>query len=505
MLERIDTTVHKDLEPIQTGSTSKTLTGSGFFDDKEEKHLDITNELEEPILDDHDLLSTITDKEAEFKKITHIIDVRMLPLFCIFYFMDYLDRANIGNATLGGIQHDLHLTPQELSTAISAFYITYIIFEVPSNIVLKRTNPVMWLSLIMLLWGVMTLVMAFAKNFASLLICRLLLGAAESGYIPGILYMMSRVYRPSEFGLRIAFLISMASISGIVSGPIAYGTAFLEGQKGLHGWQYLFILEGVPTICLSVVSYFYLFDDIKNVHWLSPAQKVLHRQTTNTSSQEQTQVTWRNILSATMDWKTCLFSTVYFLNAINMVSYHVFLPTIIDGFGFPVLTSQLLTAPPNVITAIATVLGGYLADKYDNKRGVLMTTGFSIASLGYMLLLILHGRWARYTSLFIIPLGIGLQAPANVGWSAINFPRLEIRVIAVAVVVMIGNSGSVVASYLYPLHHAPHYYMGNTFNLCVAISGALFSALTSYLLYRQNQKLEQASDKEKDTRFRYYY
>lgn len=218
--------------------------------------------------------------------------------------------------------------------------------------------------------------------------------AAESGFIPGILYMMSKMYRPREFGLRLALLLCMSSVSGIVSGPIAYGTSFLEGQRGLHGWQYLFILEGVPTICLSVVSYFCLFDDIKTVSWLTDTQKALHREYTNAPN-EEVALSMRIFLKAILDWKTFFFSITYFLTVINLTSYQVFTPTIIDGFGFPVLESQLLSAPPNVVQTISIIIGGYMADKFENKRGILMVIGFSIGAIGYMLLLILQGRWGK--------------------------------------------------------------------------------------------------------------
>ena len=210
--------------------------------------------------------------------------------------------------------------------------------------------------------------------------------------------MMSKMYRPGEFGLRLALLLCMSSVSGIVSGPIAYGTSFLEGQSGLHGWQYLFILEGVPTICLSVVSYFYLFDDVKNVPWLTDTQKALHNKCTN-APKEEVALSMKIFFKAILNWKTFFFSITYFLTVINLTSYQVFTPTIIDGFGFPVLESQLLSAPPNVVQTICIVIGGYMADKFENKRGVLMIAGFSIGAIGYMLLLILHGRWGKYFKL----------------------------------------------------------------------------------------------------------
>lgn len=201
------------------------------------------------------------------------------------------------------------------------------------------------------------------------------------------------MYKPSQFTLRVAILLCMTSLSGIVSGPIAYGTAFLEGQRGLHGWQYLFILEGVPTIILSVISYFYLFDDISTVSWLTDAQKALYREYTN-AQKEEVPITAKGVIKATFDIKTILFSITFFVSAVNHVSHTVFCPVIIDGFGFSVLTSQLLSAPPNILQVVAIILGGYLTDKY-NKRGYVLAIGFSIASIGYILLLVLNDRWGK--------------------------------------------------------------------------------------------------------------
>ncbi|KAL0075553.1 major facilitator superfamily domain-containing protein [Phycomyces blakesleeanus] len=425
-----------------------------------------------------------------------------MPLFCIFYFTDHLDRANIGNAMLGGIHKDLNIAPSQLSIVISAFYITYILFEVPSNIMLTRTSPVLWLSLIMAVWGTVTLTMAFSSNFEGLLTCRLLLGAAESGYIPGILYQMSCVYKPRELSLRIGCLFCMASLSGIVSGPLAYATSFLDGKRGLHGWQYLFIIEGVPTILLSVISYICLFDTIDSVSWLTDEQKEIQHlrlaEGKSDADNRQEPITFKTLWLVLTDWKMWMFSMVYILSAINITSIGVFIPTIIDGFGFPVLTSQLLTAPPALVSTFMVILGGALADRC-KARAPLVMAGFVLIGIGYLLLLTLHNTWALYGSLFIIPAGIGLQAPAVVGWSSINFPDITTRAVAVAAVVMIGNGGSIVASFLYPLVDAPHYHFGNSFNLVVSVLGCLFSGLTGYLLYRENCRRDRVTSIANDS------
>ncbi|KAG0739624.1 hypothetical protein G6F57_011692 [Rhizopus arrhizus] len=386
--------------------------------------------------------SRLIDKKREQKLIARTIDRHIMPLFCVFYFIDFLDRTNIGNASLGGIKNDLNLTSEQLSLAISAFFITYLIFEVPSNIALKRTTATFWLSFIMLVWGIVTLCMAFTKNFQSLLVCRLLLGAAESGYVPGILYVLSKLYRPDEFSKRVAVLLCMTALSGVVSGPIAYGTSFLEGRKGLHGWQYLFIIEGVPTICLGIISYIFLFDNIEQVSWLTDDQKAIHKSHIQIP-EAHIHVDVRTIIKAILDWKTIMFSLCYFLCGINLISFQIFTPIIVNGFGFSVLNSQLLSAPPSVMLAAATYLGGYLTDKHKNKRGIIIAIGFLVTAIGFMLLRILEDRWAKYGSLFVIPFGVGVQFAANVGWSAINFPILDIRAVAVAIIIMFGSGGGV--------------------------------------------------------------
>lgn len=142
------------------------------------------------------------------------------------------------------------------------------------------------------------------------------------------------MYKPGELSSRIGILICMACIAGIVSGPIAYGTSFLEGRNKLHGWQYLFILEGVPTIVLSIVSYFSLFDTVDQVSWLTSEQKALQHK--RMMDQEQgdgssSKIGWGTIYKAIADWKTWLFAVVYMTNAVNFYSFAIFSPMLIDG------------------------------------------------------------------------------------------------------------------------------------------------------------------------------
>ncbi|CAO3633573.1 unnamed protein product [Cunninghamella blakesleeana] len=443
-----------------------------------------------------EIVSNITNKEQEEKKIVRALDFRMMPLFCLFYFTDYLDRANIGNATLAGIQGDLNLTSAELSTAISAFYITYIVFEIPSNVILKKTRASIWLSSINLLWGVVTLAIAFVTNFGGLFACRIMLGMAQSGYIPGILYQMSLVYKPNEISFRVALLIAMSFLSGIVSGPIAYGCSFLEGHLGKHGWQYLFIIEGIFTISLSIVSYFTLFDDIQKVSWLTPEQKAIQYTRMSHSDQPHVPITFKLFIKVIKDYKIYLFGFVYLMTSTNHTSFTIFAPSIINGFGYPILTSQLLSAPPHIVSAFFTIVGGYLSNRYRNCRSILAMVGFGCLAIGYTLLLVLEDIWSLYGALFVISTGIGLFVAPVVCWSAVNFPDLSTRALAIGTVVMIGNTGGVVASFLYPTNSDPKHFFGNMFNICVGLSGFILASTLGFCLRRINQKWDQI-DQEK--------
>ncbi|KAI7892932.1 major facilitator superfamily domain-containing protein [Mucor mucedo] len=443
------------------------------------------------------------DEKLE-KALVKKLDWHILPLFCLFYFADFLDRANIGNATLAGLQDDLGMTSTELSTSISAFFITYIIFEVPSNVVLKKTNAAKWLSFIMFVWGVATLLTAFVNNFAGLVAARLILGAAESGYIPGILFLLSKVYKPHEFSFRVSILLTMATLSGLLSGPLTYAVSYFDGMNGFHDWQYLFIFEGVPTIILSVISYFYLFDDVQDVKWLTLEQKVMqaNRMSHQNSDSNEAPINLDTFKEAIFDWKTWAFSMVFLLNSINVTSITVFAPTLIGGFGFSPLTSQLLTAPPCAVATIGVLAGGYLAGRY-NRRSPLLVVGSFIIAIGYLCLLVLYDKWALYSALFIIPAGMGMQAAAAIGWSAINYPDLTVRAIAVAVVLMIGNIGSIIAAYLFRSTDAPRYVFAVVFNLVTAVVSAFISTATGYLLYRENCRRDK--NPHETDQFRFFY
>ncbi|CAO3634434.1 unnamed protein product [Mucor fragilis] len=280
----------------------------------------------------------------------------------------------------------------------------------------------------------------------------------------------------------------MATLSGLLSGPLTYGMSYLDGKNGLHDWQYLFIVEGAPTIVLAIVSYFFLFDDLQNVKWLSAEQKVLqaNRMMIHQADTNHEAISVQTFKDVFTDWKTWAFAFVFLLNSINVTSITVFAPTLIDGFGFDPKTSQLLTAPPCAIATMGVLAGGYLAGRY-NRRSPLLVIGSITIAIGYTCLLVLTNRWAA----------------AAIGWSAINYHDLNVRAVAVASVLMVGNVGSIVAAYLFRSQDAPRYAFGMIFNLVTALVSAMLSTLTGYLLYRENCRRDKHPDEI--NQFRFFY
>ncbi|KAI9499502.1 major facilitator superfamily domain-containing protein [Zychaea mexicana] len=189
------------------------------------------------------------------------------------------------------------------------------------------------------------------------------------------------------------------------------------------------------------------------------------------------------------------------------------LQEIFTGTAANALTTQLLSAPPAAVTFLVILLCGFLADR-GNKRAVMVSSGAGIMVLGYTMLMLLRDRWACYAALFIIAAGIGVEAPVGVSWSAINYPDLTVRAVAVALVNMMGNFGNVIASFIYTVPGDTNHTFGHTFNLISALGTAFFAVFIGLLLRRQNRRLEQASSfsyveksdmQQRQRQFRVYY
>jgi hypothetical protein len=198
-------------------------------------------------VEDYQDTTDIQFEAGEEKKLVRKIDLFLMPTIWLMYLMSYMDRTNIGNAKIAGMNEDLHLSSTQYSMALVIFFISYVFFEVPSNLILAKTRPSIFLPTIMGLWGIVTCCMAVVKDYNHLLVLRFVVGVLESGFAPGILLIISSWYKREEQSKRFAVYISAAVLSGAFGGLLAGSiTSHLDGSHGLEGWR-LVVLPLVPT------------------------------------------------------------------------------------------------------------------------------------------------------------------------------------------------------------------------------------------------------------------
>src|SRR4051812_21029258 len=200
------------------------------------------------------------------------ISWRLIPFLVLAYFFSYLDRVNLGFAALT-MNAELKFSPTVFSWGAGIFFIGYFIFEVPSNLALEKFGASRWIARIMVTWGIISALMALVSGPLSFYGLRFLLGIAEAGFFPGIILYLTYWF-PAEYRARFlaAFAIAVP-VSTVIGAPVSGMLLGLDGAMGLKGWQWLFIIEGIPSIVLGIVTWFYLTDRPEKAQWLSPEQK----------------------------------------------------------------------------------------------------------------------------------------------------------------------------------------------------------------------------------------
>src|SRR5580692_3718973 len=197
---------------------------------------------------------------------------RLVPFLILCYFIAYLDRVNVGFAALT-MNQDLGLSQTAFGFGAGIFFLAYFVFEVPSNLFLARFGARRWIARIMFTWGIMSGAMAFIGGETGFYVVRLLLGAAEAGFFPGIFFYLT-LWFPAAYRARIVgYFMAAIPLSSVIGSPVSGYILGLDGMAGLKGWQWLFILEAAPALILSVVVFFYLTDRPADAKWLDPAQR----------------------------------------------------------------------------------------------------------------------------------------------------------------------------------------------------------------------------------------
>src|SRR5712692_9777222 len=197
---------------------------------------------------------------------------RLIPFLFLLYIVAYLDRINVGFAALQ-MNRALGFSASTYGFGAGIFFLSYVLFEIPSNVILARVGARRWIARIMISWGLVSAGMMFVRSVAGFYTLRFLLGLAEAGFFPGIIFYLTRWFPARERARTIAAFMTATLVAGIVGGPISGALLSLDGVGGLAGWQWLFILEGLPAVVLGVVVLFALTERPEDAHWLTGEER----------------------------------------------------------------------------------------------------------------------------------------------------------------------------------------------------------------------------------------
>jgi D-galactonate transporter len=297
-------------------------------------------------------VASSTDIEASTIR---TISWRLIPFLVLAYFFSYLDRVNLGFAALT-MNEELKFTPLIFAWGAGIFFIGYFIFEVPSNLALERFGASRWIARIMVTWGIISALMAVVSGPWSFYILRFLLGVAEAGFFPGIILYLTYWY-PAQYRARFLAAFAVAvPVSTVIGAPVSGLLLGLNGILGLKGWQWLFIIEGIPSILLGIVTWFYLTDRPEHASWLSSQQKAwlaARLQAETTAKQAAGHMTLSEALSSP---KVIVLSLIYFGFVGALYGMQFWLPQIVKAFGLSNVQTGFVTAIPYLFGTVAMIL-----------------------------------------------------------------------------------------------------------------------------------------------------
>lgn len=277
--------------------------------------------------------------------------VRLVPLLAIGYFFNYIDRTNLGFAALT-MNRDLGLTNAEFGAAAGMFFIGYCLLEVPSNLALYRFGARRWLARIMISSGLLSAACAFVGGSTSFYVLRVLTGAAEAGFFPGVLFYLS-CWFPAQSRVRIlAWFLVAIPLSSVVGGPVSVAILAMDGIAGLKGWQWLFILEGLPACLMGVLTLLMLRDKPEDANWLSKEERVA---LLDTLARESARIPQHNFLATLRDPKVWIMTGILFFYWIGINGIAIWLPLILKGQGLSNVAIGFLAGLPYLIASVVMI------------------------------------------------------------------------------------------------------------------------------------------------------
>lgn len=290
------------------------------------------------------------------------ISWRIVPFIMLLYFIAFIDRVNIGFAALT-MNKDLGFSSAVFGFGAGVFFFGYFLFEVPSNIILDKVGARLWIARVMITWGIISGAFAFIESETSFYVLRFLLGAAEAGFFPGIILYLSYWFPARHRAGVVSLFMAAAPISVVLGSPISSALLEMDGIMGLHGWQWMFIIEAIPAVILGVVVLFYMTDRPEKAKWLPEDERTWLVAQMNEERAAKGTAAKHSILAGLADIRVLALALVYFGTSAGLYTLGIWAPQIIKSFGLSTMTVGLLNAVPPTIAVVAMILWARHSDK----------------------------------------------------------------------------------------------------------------------------------------------
>ncbi|KAK1222249.1 hypothetical protein PQX77_014882 [Marasmius sp. AFHP31] len=428
--------------------------------------------------------------EAE-KRLVRKIDLHIIPTIWVLYTLSYLDRANIGNAKSGGMEEALNLTSNQYSVVLLVFFVSYVIFEVPANMLLTRVRPSFFLSGLCFLWGGIAACMAAVSNYQQLAGIRFALGVIEAGFAPGVAFYLSSWYKRHELARRFSIYYTATAVSGAFSGLLAgVITDKLALARGIQGWQWLLLIEGVASSFAGCFAWYFLPDWPSTTSWLTPEERFIATQRLaydgigNAGRGSGAEPSHGEAFKmAVRDWRTWILAVMYML-ATGSQTIQYFIPTLVGQLGYSGYMKQYMTIPVYAVALVGIVTFCFISD-YRKDRATYITLSSLLAGVSFIITVAVDNQKAKYAFLCFAVGGVYAACPLTLLWvsNIIDHPA-EKRAVAIALVNALGNSASIYGSFLWPDSTGPRYVQGFATTTAFVLLLAILAQVLQFLVIK---------------------
>ncbi|OCK81213.1 MFS general substrate transporter [Lepidopterella palustris CBS 459.81] len=494
--------------PISKASPTSAANAEKFHNEgdlDEDKDVDTIKLEDGPTVLAHQYVDPVLEK-----KLVRKLDLHVVPLVMALYLLAFLDRSNIGNARIAGMATDLHLTSDRYTWLLTIFYISYIIFEFQA-MMWKIVPPHMWAALVVFGWGLVSTVQAAIHTWKAEMALRFFMGLTEAGYGPGIPYLLSFFYLRHELGFRCGIFLSAAPLANTFAGALAYGIT--SGHSKIANWRVLFLVEGLPTIVMAAVVFFFLPDSPDKARYLAEDEKRIAKargvRQAGTSARVGG-IDWKDMAAGLLDIKAWFTGLMYFSCNVSFSSLPVFLPTILNDMGFSAVNAQGLTTPPFFLSFLITIGTTWVADK-TQQRGFMLIGLTITGGIGYIILACAKSVGARYFGVFMAAAGIFPSIANILPWvlsrpfipsfiTTENVTKFFLlsdnqgsdtrRGAGIVLLNLIGQCGPLLGTRLYPTKESPFYVKGQAICAAFMFFATVLAVGLRSLLVWENRKLD---------------